>query len=303
MMADTDYGTFSQRHGYGPLPEPMRLEELSHDLRREVWNITRQFLKSISIDREGYYFSSSVARFMEHVLGRVLKKPEDEINTDYGPVHNAFKKMLLAYDFNVVLDLIETVINEGTRINIHSHCSTFANNIRGVFESQTAAYRLFLVDIDELHSLFQFFPQSSEEQGKATQQAIKTIHDGGMKGAATHLRDAAKKIRDRDFADSVTDSIHAVESVARMIDPKASKDLGPALSSLTNAGVIKHPALQKAFAKLYGYTSDEQGIRHALLEKDSPDVDIDEAVFMFGACASFAAYLVNKYQKMNHGRG
>ena len=44
---------------------------------------------------------------------------------------------------------------------------------------------------------------------------------------------------------------------------------------------------------LYGYTSDEDGIRHALLGEQEK-VDIDDAVFMFGACASFTAYLVNK---------
>ncbi len=301
MMADSDHRTFSQRYGYEPLPEPMRLEELSDDLRREVWNTTRQFLKAIK--GGGYYFSYEVKQFMEHVLGRVLKKPEDDINTDYDPVHDLFKQILLAHDFNVVLDLIETVVNEGKQREIAPHYSILANRIKAVFESHAAAYRLFLVGIDAAHSLFQFFPQSSEEQGKATQQAIKIIHDGGMTGAATHLHDATKKIRDGDFAGSVADSIHAVESVARMIDPKASKELGPALTSLTNAGVIRHAALKKAFAKLYGYTSDEQGIRHALLEKDSPDVDIDEAVFMFGACASFAAYLVNKYQKINRSRG
>ena len=301
MMADSDYDTFSRRYEYEPLPEPMRLEELSDDLRREVWNTTRQFLKAIK--GGGYYFSSEVERFMEHVLGRVLKKPEDDIDTSYDQVHDLFKQILLAHDFNVVLDLIETVVNEGKQREIAPHYIILANRIEAVFESHAAAYRLFLVDIDAAHSLFQFFPQSSEEQGKATQQAIKIIHDGGMTGAATHLRDATKKIRDGDFAGSVADSIHAVESVARRIDPNANKTLGPALTSLTKAGAIKHQALTGAFSQLYGYTNDEQGIRHALLEKDSPAVDIDEAVFMFGACASFAAYLVNKYQKINRSRG
>ena len=294
MMADADYRTFSQRHGYEPLPEPMQLEKLSDDLRRKVWDITRQLLKTL-IDDAGYHSSSGLKRFIEQVLGRVLKKPEDEIDTGYNSALNLLKQIILTYDFNVVLDLIETVVNEGKQ---NSRCIMFANNIRDVFESQAAAYRL---DTEE-HPV-QFFPRTSEEQGKATQQAIQTIRDGGMQGAETHLRNAARKISDGDFAGSVADSIHAVESVARMIDPNANKNLGPALSSLANAGVIKHAALKNAFATLYGYTSDEQGVRHALLEKDSPDVDLDEAVFMFGACASFAAYLVNKYQKMNHDRG
>ena len=82
-----------------------------------------------------------------------------------------------------------------------------------------------------------------------------------------------------------------------MVDPKAERTLAPALSSLERAGVIRHKALKQAFSKLYGYTNDAEGIRHSLLDKDSPDVDLDEAMFMFGACASFAAYLVNKHRK------
>ena len=116
------------------------------------------------------------------------------------------------------------------------------------------------------------------------------------------MRQAADHINARQFADSITDSIHAVESVARTIDPKA-KTLGPALDSLQKSGLLKHPALKEAFSKLYGYTSDEQGIRHALLDKGSPDVGLDEAMFMFGACASFAAYLVNKHRKAAQTQG
>ena len=124
-----------------------------------------------------------------------------------------------------------------------------------------------------------------------------------MKAADSHLCQAVEHLRARQFADSIADSIHAVESVARTIDPKANKTLSPALNSLENAGLLKHPTLKEAFSKLYGYTSNEQGIRHALLDKGSPDVDLDEAMFMFEACASFAAYLVNKHQKAEQGKG
>ena len=49
---------------------------------------------------------------------------------------------------------------------------------------------------------------------------------------------------------------------------------------------------------MYGYTNDENGIRHALLEEGAAAVDLDDAVFMFGACASFAAYLVNRHKQL-----
>ena len=118
-----------------------------------------------------------------------------------------------------------------------------------------------------------------------------------MDGASTHLRYAAEHINARKYGDSIADSIHAVESVARVIDPNSSKTLGPALKSLEDAGLLKHGALKQAFDKLYGYTNTEQGIRHALTSQAAADVGLDQAMFMFGACASFAAYLANKHRQ------
>ena len=165
----------------------------------------------------------------------------------------------------------------------------FLERMKNSFEQHSAAYWL-----DTSQQPYRFVPRASKEQGEATQQAIETIRESNLEGAAAHLRQATEHINAQQYADSITDSIHAVESAARMIDLEASKTLGPALNSLEKAGVLKHPALKAAFEKLYGYTSNEQGIRHALLEQDSPDVGLDEAIFMFGACASFAAYLAQK---------
>ena len=283
-----DHLTFSERHGYESVPEPMKLEELSKDLRREIWNAMRRYLKNVLMNiytgASGYRNERGYQLF-ENILGEILREPEDKIDTSHDGILHQFKSLILQSNFNVVLDLIEIIVNRGWKDE------EFVNRICKSFESYAAYY------LDMSRRPYQFFPRSSKAQGEATQEAIKTIRDGGMEGAATHLRDAAAHINAQQFADSISDSIHAVESVARQIDPK-SKTLGPALNSLEKAGLIKHPALKEAFSKLYGYTSDEQGIRHALLEKNSPDVDLDEAMFIFGACASFAAYLVNKHHKM-----
>ena len=76
--------------------------------------------------------------------------------------------------------------------------------------------------------------------------------------------------------------------------PEAAQTLGPALKSIERGGAL-HQALKKAFDTLYGYTSNEQGIRHALLDQTDAKVGQDEAMFMFGACASFASYLWRKH--------
>ena len=279
--------SFSQRYGYEPLPEPMRLEEISNDLRREIWNAVREVLLEKSHRGSGYYyFQAPGSRFVERVLGANTKTSEDEIPTGHDQVCANLKNSVLNPQFNQVLDLIEIMVND------RDITENFGKRMSNSFEQYAAAYWL-----DTSQQPYRFVPRSSKEQGEATQQAIETIRENNLEGAAAHLRQATEHINARQYGDSITDSIHAVESVARAIDPKASKTLGPALDSLEKGGLLKHAALKAAFKKLYGYTSDEQGIRHSLLDQDSAAVGLDEAMFMFGACASFAAYLAEKHRQ------
>ncbi len=283
-----DHLPFSQRYGYEPLPEPMRLEQISDDLRREIWNVIRDRLLKHRKYFASYYFDDQANRFSERVLGKLRGLPEDQISTDYEKILSSFKQAALQGKFNRVLDLVEILVND------RDATEKLKERLRELFEH--SAYRL-----DTSQRPYRFFPQTSKEQSEAVRQAIETLRHGGMDGASTHLRQAAENINAGQYGNSITDSIHAVESVARLLDPRASQTLSPALNSLEKAGLLKHPALKEAFKKLYGYTNDEQGIRHALLDKGSPDVGLDEAMFMFGACASFAAYLVSKHEKAKKG--
>lgn len=143
-------------------------------------------------------------------------------------------------------------------------------------------------------------PAVTPEEGDAVADALRTLREAGLRGSAAHLRKAAEHVNAGDWAGSVRESIHAVESVARQLDPDAAKTLGPALAALEKRGAL-HPALKGAFSKLYGYTSDEQGVRHALLDRPDANVGADEAVFMLGACASFASYLWRKHAAGDSG--
>lgn len=276
--------TFSQRYEYESLPEPMKLEELSKELRIELWNSVRRLLLAEK-SSHGHlaHFGGASRNFVERVLGRWAVRPEDEIPYRIDEVMVAFKDVLGDAAFNRVLDLIEILVND-PRVE-----PLFVATVARSFENHAAPYWLGL---DE--KPFHFFPRSTKEQGEAVRAGIETLHENKMDGAASHLRKASEGMRSGDYGDSIRESIHAVESVARLIDPEAKKTLGPALDSLERAGLLKHTALKDAFKKLYGYTSDEQGIRHSLVDQSSADVDLDEALFMFGACASFAAYLATK---------
>ena len=284
--------TFSQRHGYETLPEPMRLEEISDELRREIWSIIKEYLYDIrrqttamsSRRSSGFSFNQKHTLFFQRVFSRHLG--EIEPNVSYSHVIECFFNTISKHKFNRILDLLEHFIND-RESPLH-----VTEKISSMFQYYSASYRL-----DLSRRLYRFIPNVTEEQGKATQQALDTIAKGGMDGASSHFRQASDHINAQQYADAITDCIHAVESVARIIDPKSSTTLKPALRSLEQAGVLNHPALKQAFLHLYGYTSDEQGLRHALLDQDAADVGLEEAVFMFGTCASFAAYLTQKHRQ------
>ena len=56
-----------------------------------------------------------------------------------------------------------------------------------------------------------------------------------------------------------------------------------------------HPALRTAFSSLYGYTSDEGGIRHALME--SENVRFEDAKFFLVVCSAFVNFVEAKISK------
>ncbi|MYF93576.1 MAG: hypothetical protein F4184_16320 [Gemmatimonadetes bacterium] len=279
--------TFSQREGKAPLPEPMRLEHVSKDFRNLVWLAIYKIIREESINDSFYHEGASMLDIVPDYIVRALSDPHDHIN-DKPFEHQKFLQGIIRRgSYDKVLTLVEFIL-------CHNLCPTqLQYDLENAFKEVPIAYT-----IQTVNGLPTIVPRSSEESGTATQQAIETIEQKGPAGAKTHLRDAAEAINEKRYADAVRESIHAVESVARTIDPKASKTLRPALRSLEAGGVLKHPALQEACIKLYKYTSDENGIRHALLDERAAYVDLDDAVFMFGACASFAAYLVNRHKQL-----
>ena len=108
-----DHLTFSQRYGYAPLLDPMQLEDLSDDLRRELWNVTRKLLLSLrGINSLLTPKFEEGTLFIERVLGKYLKKPEDEISTSYDFAKDNFKNLILQGSFNEVLDFVEIMVNE-----------------------------------------------------------------------------------------------------------------------------------------------------------------------------------------------
>ena len=67
--------------------------------------------------------------------------------------------------------------------------------------------------------------------------------------------------------------------------------MGAALNVIEDK-VGLHGALKASLSNLYGYTSDEYGIRHAMLEK--PDITFNDAKFLPVSCSAFVKYITGK---------
>ena len=72
--------------------------------------------------------------------------------------------------------------------------------------------------------------------------------------------------------------------------------LGDALKKLEKHIEI-HKALKEGFKKIYGYTSNEDGIRHSMLE--IPEIDFEDAKYFLVSCSAFVNYLKSKSSKAN----
>lgn len=69
--------------------------------------------------------------------------------------------------------------------------------------------------------------------------------------------------------------------------------MGKALKLLEGNGIKIHQSLKNGFSNIYGYTSDEGGIRHAMIEEGNI-VTQEDALFMLVSCSAFCHYLQQK---------
>jgi hypothetical protein len=277
--------SFSQAYGYEDLPQVLKLGQLPESVRNRLWSMIYRYLDAIiGAGYEGVYFrrESPFYDVLRDVYLDHFNTPYDQFPTPQS-VRTSIKLFVIQAPFNKVFDVLLTIIR-------HPKCpEALRGDIGRAINSSHIAYTF----VDAPPTIM---PRVSQAEAEAVSRAINDLSADAYAGARSHLLKAGQFIVDGKFNDSVRESIHAVESVARTLDDKASTSLGPALDSLHKSGVKIHPALKAAFEKIYGYTNDADGIRHAHLNETN-SVDEQDALFMFGACASFTSYLIGKSKR------
>jgi hypothetical protein len=270
--------SFSHRQGLKPIRQVLQLDSMDGDLRNRLWNVLRDSFPS---SEGGYSFSyrdnAYLLRFCRTLWHEYFKQPTDSIPEWPNQAISYIRKYFFDCKWNEAYDLIEFVVAT-------SSSSYNSQRFNEILASELSAYRFVAGKL---------VPVSSEQEKQTIERAI-TQTSSAYSTTSEHLQQAVTLLARKpapNFRNSIKESISAVEAVCAVItgDPKAT--LGQALKVI-DAEAPLHGALRSAFEKLYGYMSDADGIRHALME----DAKLwqEDAIFMLVACSAFISYVIAK---------
>ncbi|MBO0932093.1 AbiJ-NTD4 domain-containing protein [Fibrella aquatilis] len=266
--------SFSQIFGFKPIRQALQIDSMDEALRNGLWNC---YYEKISNRRHVNYVSNqNYIRFSKQAWIDFFKQRTDEFQIDQYDafIKNWFQKRAF---WNELYEFIEFCVRKNQLIEID-----FTIKCNNTLEREMSAYRF----ADGLLTRI-----TSEVEIEAIDQATQSSLDR-WKPVTEHVRAALTLFSDRqnpDYRNSVKESISAVEAACKLIAATDKATLSSALSTVEKKGLV-HKDLKEGFKNLYGYTSDADGIRHALTENDRP-VTFDEAKFMLVTCSAFTNYL------------
>jgi len=208
-----------------------------------------------------------------------------------------FWVMVLNGDVSRISSFSSGVIDNPAYLHLHKQCMEgpwwFPYRLVEFFINHKSVYSGYIADLETLLERYgsayrliegRFVEITTEEQVQAVNAAL-TAAEPPVRAHLIRAMDLIGSIEQPDYRNSIKESISAVEACCRAIAGKKSATLADALKRIEGV----HPVLSEAFKKLYGYTSDESGIRHALSQDDR--VTHADAMFMLVACSAFISYL------------
>jgi hypothetical protein len=272
---------FSERHGYTSFGDEVQVESLNQRTRNKIWNLVNHKLVEYKTRAygSGYKYENDFYRFAafywEDYKGRAL----DELPSppDFADeIKNFFQSEEWFEVFNILRVSYESI---GSPIEREK----YINTINKTFEKENVQYRVVGGKITRI---------TDDEEIEEVEKSLQSPFEGVRR----HIDEAIELISDKQnpqYRNSIKESISAVESLCKIIADDENASLGTALD-IVEEQVDLHGALRSGFGSLYGWTSQEDGIRHAMMEK--PNVDFHDAKYMLVTCSAFINYLTGKVE-------
>lgn len=282
-------GDFSQRMGLRPASKLIQVKEMDSDLRTGLWNAayTHYWNRFIPYYQGGTGIkSSNMEQFAADIHGRFLRLRLDQLPHAFQTLVESLSQLYQAGDWDRVYSFVEFAIKHAPSFNSEydefTSTEQFVSECNEVLQTENSAYRIVNGLVTRITD-----PEEIAEIDKALSSS------GGYIGVKTHLQTALVMLTERDnpdYRNSIKESISAVESLAKQITGNPHATLAPALSELEKHHSL-HPALKSAFSSLYGWTSNADGIRHALM--DVSNLTHADARFMLITCSAFINFAID----------
>lgn len=280
--------SFSERYGYKPIKEIIQIESMDEPLRNGLWSILKvqcwDHVRHSSGLYSGYflndYGNEPIRTLCQRMWFNYFKKPLDQLSDDWSKVLGQLRQYFFSCEWYDVYDYLEFVANNYSRYQFKEQFMQQCNNL---LEKEMSAYRFVNGVVTRI---------TEAQEVAEIEQALESAREPVSK----HLRRSLELLSDRnapDYRNSIKESISAVESLVAIVLKADKGSLGQLLKKLEDQ-IGLHPALKTAFSSLYGYTSDEGGIRHALTEIEK--VDFNDAKFMLVVCSAFINFVEGKMQ-------
>lgn len=273
---------FSQRKGIKPVKSVIQVNFMDDDLRNDLWNaLTASYWDNISKYWISYFPDMEI--LIKKIWVDHFKQPLDTLENAWSKTYKKIRKIFYNYEWYEVYDFIEFIVYSYPYKDDNQGFMDLCNSF---LERELSAYRFIGGKITQI---------TSEEEISEIEEALEISKP--LKAVNTHLKTALDLLADRkspNYRNSIKESISAVEAICNIITKEKNTTLGQALKKIEDE-VGLHSALKSAFSSLYGYTSDADGIRHALL--DEPNLYFEDAKFMLVSCSTFINYLIIKASK------
>ncbi len=269
---------FSEEKGYRKVRTAVQREEMDSALRNGLWNVlhSRLFTNIQFTFGASIYQPTPLDDFVKSLWQSHFDLPADEAPQGEESQVATIRDFFFRANWFQIYDLIAFILLWLGKPPV------IIAEVNQVLERNLSADRFVQGKFVEI---------TNEAELSAVSDAIGQSE---FSGAAIHLARALELLADRrnpDPRNSIKESISAVESAAKEIAGKPKATLEDAIKILEKRGDL-HPCLKAGFSKLYAYTSDQGGIRHAML--DEPNLTKADALFFLVTCSAFINYLKSK---------
>lgn len=272
---------FSTRYGYKNVKP--QIETASDTLKRRVFAAfyKQEFDSFDTMEWSGY--TTGIEDMMVE-MGVPYEFPRNEIIKQRNAV--ALQKYILgSKEWYLIFDFIERYLMLSDNTTVEKMAPLFNR----ILEEEVSGYRI----LDR-----QVVPITNQAELSSVQEAYSTKYNS----VNIHITKALALYGDRkkpDYENSIKESISAVEAMCCIITGMSGTQatLGNAIKKLKDHGVHIHSAMEKAFLSLYGYASDESGIRHGGI--DFTNAPAEDAKYMLISCSAFVNYLIEKWSKVS----